>query len=370
MDVRELRRQHASPRLCPLAHREIGSPSASPIAMALEVAVRLSPLLKQASPLPKQGSPRRFMGRKRLPKHVIPAAAYAARSEMTPVNAISRKPWTPEEDDLLRQLVKVYGKRAWRQLAPHLSGRTSKQCRERWQNHLDSGINREVWSVAEERRLVELQRHLGNSWSKIAKYMNGRTDSAIKNQWNTVLRRGTRISHLLVGGTLPSSFPGGVVPPSPPRLPAAITESGDDAEAEEEVLEPPPIQAIPVFNLVRSSPDSSLAQLIDARNRSAADDESGATANKAIVFGAPRSEAGRHGLDALVGMVAAQNRAQLLEATSQLKAAVVGAVVDGALTAGSGPDSSWSILPDAESILSEDSRATTGGDSQSDSAVL
>lgn len=49
----------------------------------------------------------------------------------------SRGPWTPEEDDALRELVRKYGAEKWTQIATYMKSRSRKQCRERWHNHLD-----------------------------------------------------------------------------------------------------------------------------------------------------------------------------------------------------------------------------------------
>ncbi|RLN89361.1 hypothetical protein BBJ28_00022870, partial [Nothophytophthora sp. Chile5] len=49
--------------------------------------------------------------------------------------------WRPDEDDLLKELV-AEGRKNWGQVATRIPGRTSKQCRERWYNHLDPSIVR------------------------------------------------------------------------------------------------------------------------------------------------------------------------------------------------------------------------------------
>ena len=139
------------------------------------------------------------------------------REETSPENerekeGTTRKQWTAQEDALVRHLVGVHGTRSWTLVAQHLPGRTGKQCRERWHNHLDHDIRKDAWTLEEDRMLLELHSKFGNKWADIAKYLPGRTDNASKNHWNSALRRGQNIQHILIDGKLPTAFPDGIPP--------------------------------------------------------------------------------------------------------------------------------------------------------------
>ena len=78
-----------------------------------------------------------------------------------------RRPWGPEEDEHLRQLVEVYGIKSWAQIATKLHNRNGKQCRERWRNHLRPELNKGDWSAQEDIDIWERVQEMGTKWAQV-----------------------------------------------------------------------------------------------------------------------------------------------------------------------------------------------------------
>jgi len=278
------------------------------------------------------------------PKKCVSPGAYSAAG---PVVAVSRRLWSATEDAHLRQLCSALGRRSWAAIASHMAGRTAKQCRERWHNHLDASLSNEPISLQEERMIVELQQELGNKWALISKYLASagyrRTDNCIKNHWNTVLRAPGALDRLLVDGELPSQFPDGVIPPEPPAAAAAPGAENDPAETSP--ARPLPYEAVVVRSVLagegRSA--SSLAKLVGEEGGSSGH----ATATASEVDGSCGSLA----LSAMVSMLLAQNRAQLLDATARLSLAIADATSPRGLGKASGDR--WGSSPRADGVLAE-----------------
>lgn len=101
--------------------------------------------------------------------------------------------WTPEEDELLRQQVSIYGADGWTSIAAKFKDKTSRQCRRRWYTYLNTECKKGGWSAEEDMILCEAQRIFGNRWTEIAKVVSGRTDNAVKNRFSTLCKKRAKL---------------------------------------------------------------------------------------------------------------------------------------------------------------------------------
>jgi len=125
-----------------------------------------------------------------------PAQCMNKLQEVLATGTLRAGVWSAEEDDLLKELIQN-GQKRWSEIAHRLNTdmhrglqvRSGKQCKERWNNHLNPSINRGEWTLEEDISLLELYQKLGNRWSLIARELPTRTESSIKNRIKSLVNK-------------------------------------------------------------------------------------------------------------------------------------------------------------------------------------
>lgn len=108
-----------------------------------------------------------------------------------PVRRSTKGGWTPEEDDLLREAVKLHNGKNWKKIAETVPGRTAIQCLHRWQKVLNPNLVKGPWTKEEDEMVIKLVKMYGpENWSLIAQHLPGRIGKQCRERWGFFSRFG------------------------------------------------------------------------------------------------------------------------------------------------------------------------------------
>ncbi|KAL5229058.1 hypothetical protein ABZP36_017323 [Zizania latifolia] len=94
--------------------------------------------------------------------------------------------WTPEEDELLERLAVQNGFRRWRRVARDMPRhRSSRQCRDRWRDHLSRDDYHRPFTADDDAELARLciRGGSGERWKDISRAVQCRTSRDMKRRW-------------------------------------------------------------------------------------------------------------------------------------------------------------------------------------------
>ncbi|XP_052220840.1 uncharacterized protein LOC127837642 isoform X2 [Dreissena polymorpha] len=117
-------------------------------------------------------------------------SAYMCRQRYEKIDSsFSRGKWSEAEDMMLLASVQMLGGlEDWQIIQQFVPGRSAQQCRERYHNCLNSAINFDPFSYAEDRQILRKYNEIGGEWLTISGMLKGRTDTMVRRRYDKLMQ--------------------------------------------------------------------------------------------------------------------------------------------------------------------------------------
>lgn len=142
----------------------------------------------------KKNSPRK----RAASESVLPNSPISSGSSSKVRKKRSCTRWTEDENrKLIDAYVKYEGKN-WSAIAKEVGNKTSDQCNQHWHRVLNPAISKKPWTDDEDNQLINRVNEYGeSSWKKISEGLRGRTDLQCRHRWTQIkktISKGGRLS--------------------------------------------------------------------------------------------------------------------------------------------------------------------------------
>ena len=97
--------------------------------------------------------------------------------------------FSPEEDQLLSQLVLLNGEKSWKKIATLIKTKSARQCRDRWKNYLNPELVQDDFTPEEDQLLLKKFEEYGSQWQKILHFFPKRSLNNVRNRYKRLSRK-------------------------------------------------------------------------------------------------------------------------------------------------------------------------------------
>ena len=126
-----------------------------------------------------------------------------------------REKFTPDEDQIIRDFVKKYGRNKWNMITKYLPHKTPEACHTRYSRYISKeGTLNYTFTEEDDELIYKMRMGQGARWKDIAKHLKGKTCYMIKNRYSHIVhmkarkerpKKPHRIASLKIEGDTPTA---------------------------------------------------------------------------------------------------------------------------------------------------------------------